>query len=132
MNRTGSDLSTLGHRIRHFRASQGLTLDDLGERVDLAGSQLSLIENGKREPKLSMLQSIAGALDVDLTDLLAAEPPNPRAALEIELRQAQQRPLYTELGLPSVKPTKGMSDEALTALVGLHRELQRKAAEAIA
>ncbi|MET1051846.1 MAG: helix-turn-helix domain-containing protein [Mycetocola sp.] len=132
MNRTTADLSTLGHRIRHFRTQRGLTLDDLGSRADLAGSQLSLIENGKREPKLSALQLIATALDVDLTDLLAAEAPNPRAALEIELRAAQQSPLYTELGLPAVRPTKGMTDEALTALVGLHRELQRKATEAIA
>ncbi|MET0783744.1 MAG: helix-turn-helix transcriptional regulator, partial [Leifsonia flava] len=132
MNRTTSDLSTLGHRIRHFRTDRGLTLDDLGQRADLAGSQLSLIENGKREPKLSVLQTIASALDVDLTDLLSPEPPNPRAALEIELRNAQRSPLYTELGLPAVKPTKGMSDDALAALVGLHRELQRKATEAIA
>ena len=127
-----SGLATLGHRIRHFRGERGLTLDDLGERAGLAGSQLSLIENGKREPKLSVLQAIAVALDVDLTDLLAAEPPNPRAALEIELRTAQQSSLYSELGLPVVKPTKGMSDDALSALVGLHRELQRKATEAIA
>lgn len=132
MNRTTADLSTLGHRIRHFRTERGLTLDDLGERADLAGSQLSLIENGKREPKLSVLQTIAGALDVSLTDLLTPEPPNARAALEIELRNAQRSPLYTELGLPAVKPTKGMTDDALTALVGLHRELQRKATEAIA
>ncbi len=132
MNRTTSDLSTLGHRIRHFRSEQGLTLDDLGAQVDLAGSQLSLIENGKREPKLSTLQAIATALGVALTDLLSAEPPNPRAALEIELRRFQESPLYTELGLPAVKPSKGMSEDALTALVGLHRELQRKATEAIA
>ncbi|RLQ82571.1 helix-turn-helix transcriptional regulator [Mycetocola zhadangensis] len=132
MNRTRSDLSTLGHRIRHFRTAQGLTLDDLGEQVDLAGSQLSLIENGKREPKLSTLQAIATALGVELTDLLSGEAPNPRAALEIELRRMQQSSLYTELGLPTVKPTKGMTDDALAALVGLHRELQRKATEAIA
>src|SRR5215218_9772155 len=100
MNRTTSDLSTLGHRIRHFRSEHGLTLDELGERANLAGSQLSLIENGKREPKLSVLQTIASALDISLTDLLAPEPPNARAALEIELRNAQQSPLYTELGLP--------------------------------
>ncbi|MBG6239463.1 transcriptional regulator with XRE-family HTH domain [Mycetocola sp. CAN_C7] len=132
MSRTTADLSTLGYRIRHFRTQSGLTLDDLGALSGLAGSQLSLIENGKREPKLSVLQSIAAALDVDLTDLLVSEPPNARAALEIELRTAQHSPLYTELGLPSVRPNKGMTNDALTALVGLHRELQRKATEAIA
>ena len=62
--RAGSpDLATLGQRIRHFRGERGLTLDQLGEAVGLAGSQLSLIENGKREPKLSTLDALAGALD---------------------------------------------------------------------
>ena len=42
------ELSTLGHRIRHHRAAQGYTLDELGAIVGVAGSQLSLIENGKR------------------------------------------------------------------------------------
>ena len=40
------DLATLGHRIRHFRGERGMTLDQLGDAVGLAGSQLSLIENG--------------------------------------------------------------------------------------
>lgn len=72
-----AELLTLGHRIRHFRTRRGLTLDDLGERVGLAASQLSLIENGKREPKLSVLQELTTALGVDLTDLLSKEAPNP-------------------------------------------------------
>ena len=46
------DLATLGQRIRHFRSERGLTLDQLGDAVGVAGSQLSLIENGKREPRL--------------------------------------------------------------------------------
>ena len=127
-----AELLTLGHRIRHFRTRRGLTLDDLGERVGLAASQLSLIENGKREPKLSVLQELTTALGVDLTDLLSKEAPNPRAALEIELDRLQRSALYGELTLPIVKPSKGIPDEALRALVGLHRELQRHASEAIA
>jgi transcriptional regulator with XRE-family HTH domain len=65
-------------------------LDELGAIVGVAGSQLSLIENGKREPKLSLLQAIAAATGTDVTDLLSAEPPNRRAALELELERAQQ------------------------------------------
>ncbi|WP_353829236.1 helix-turn-helix domain-containing protein [Agromyces sp. SYSU T0242] len=126
------DLATLGHRIRHFRTELGLTLDQLGDRVGLAGSQLSLIENGRREPKLSTLDAIAAALDVDLSDLLAREAPSRRAALELELGRAQASPLYAALGLPSIKPTRGMGDESLEAIVGLHHELQRRASEAIA
>ena len=52
---TSLELSTLGHRIRHQRLAHGYTLDELGAVVGVAGSQLSLIENGKREPKLSLL-----------------------------------------------------------------------------
>lgn len=126
------DLATLGQRIRHFRGERGLTLDQLGEAVSLAGSQLSLIENGKREPKLSTLDALAAALDVELSDLLAREAPSPRAALELELGRAQASPLYATLGLPSIKPARGISDETLQAIVGLHRELQRRASEAIA
>ncbi|HYI50195.1 MAG TPA: helix-turn-helix transcriptional regulator, partial [Microbacterium sp.] len=76
---TSLELSTLGHRIRHQRVLRGFTLDELGELVGVAGSQLSLIENGKREPKLSLLQAIATETGVEVTDLLSSEPPNRRA-----------------------------------------------------
>jgi transcriptional regulator with XRE-family HTH domain len=127
-----SDLATLGQRIRHFRTAAGLTLDQLGSKVDLAGSQLSLIENGKREPRVSQLSAIAAAVGVPVSDLLDESPPTRRAALEIELERAQRSPLYSALGLPSVRPSRALTDETLTAIVGLHRELGRRAREAIA
>ncbi|MDQ1580812.1 MAG: family transcriptional regulator, fatty acid utilization regulator [Microbacteriaceae bacterium] len=127
-----ADLTTLGHRIRHYRGERSLTLDALGATVGVAGSQLSLIENGKREPRLSLLQGIATALGVELADLLAGEPPNSRAALEIELSRAQRSPLYAALGLPAVKATRGTPTETLEAIIGLHRELSRRASQAVA
>ncbi|WP_439591639.1 helix-turn-helix domain-containing protein [Microbacterium sp.] len=129
---TAIELSTLGHRIRHQRVSSGYTLDELGERVGIAGSQLSLIENGKREPKLSVLQAIATATGVEVTDLLSNEPPNRRAALEIELERAQAGSVFRRLGIAPVKVTKGMPDETIESVLGLHRELQRREREAIA
>jgi len=129
---TPLELSTLGHRIRHQRVAHGLTLDELGERVGVAGSQLSLIENGKREPKLSLLQAIATETGVQVTDLLSTEPPNRRAALEIELERAQRGSVFRQLGIAPVKVTKSMSDDTLESVLGLHRELQRREREAIA
>ena len=126
------DVATLGHRIRHFRTRRGMTLDELGAAAGVAASQLSLIENGKREPRISLLSALASALGVQPADLLSAEPPDERAALEIELARAQRGSLYASLGLPAVKPTKGTPTETLQALVGLHRELGRRANEAIA
>jgi len=127
-----SDLVTLGQRIRHFRSAAGLTLDQLGERVGVAGSQLSLMENGRREPRITLLTAIAEALGVALADLLEETPPSHRAALEIELERAQRSTLYASLGLPAVRASRSMSDEVLEALVGLHRELVERERQTIA
>ena len=122
----------LGRRIRHARTEKGLTLDELGQLVGSTASQLSLVENGRREPRLSLLQSLASALGTTTTDLLDAAPPSRRAALEIDLDRAQGTATYAALGLPTVRPAKNLSTEALEALVGLHRELARRDDAAIA
>ncbi len=132
MDSLGIDLAVLGQRIRHYRSRSGLTLDALSAATGIASSILSLIENGKREPKLSALGEIAAAVGVSVSELLSPEAPNSRAALELELQRAQNSPLYGALGLPSIRPSKALSDEALSAIVGLHRELERRANEAIA
>jgi transcriptional regulator with XRE-family HTH domain/predicted transcriptional regulator len=127
-----TDFATLGQRVRHFRNARNLTLDQLGAAVGIAPSQLSLVENGKREPRLSLLTSIASALEVELAELLDESPPNGRAALEIQLQRAQGSPTYAALGLPVLRPSRAMSDEVLTALIGLHAELERRARVSVA
>ena len=127
-----TDLATLGQRIRHFRNEAGLTLDQLGERVGIAGSQLSLMENGRREPRLSLLQGIASTVGIPVSELLNDAPPTPRAALEIELDRMQKAAVYQALGLPAIRASRTMPEETLESLVGLHRELARRAREAIA
>lgn len=127
-----TDLLTLGKRLRHYRSAAKLTLDQLGARVGVVASQLSLIENGHREPKLSLLQSVAAELGVDLSELISGGAPDRRAGLEIELDRAQRGAVYASLGLPAVRSSRSMPTAALEALVGLHRALERRAKEAIA
>jgi transcriptional regulator with XRE-family HTH domain/predicted transcriptional regulator len=127
-----ADLITLGRRIRHYRKERGLTLDQLGARTGVVGSQLSLIENGRREPKLSLLQTLAVELGVPVQELLSEEAPDARTALEIELAKAQAGPLYSSLGLPAVPASRNLPLETLESLVGMHRELLRRARESIA
>jgi transcriptional regulator with XRE-family HTH domain/predicted transcriptional regulator len=127
-----NDLATLGQRMRHFRTRAGLTLDQLGAAVGIAPSQLSLMENGKREPRLSLLGSVADHLGIPVAELLEPTAPSERAGLEIDLERAQSSPVYAELGLPVIRAGKGMPDDTLRALVGLHRELARRSREAIA
>src|ERR1700712_2239956 len=122
-------LLTIGRRLRHLRRSKGMTLDDAGSAAGLSASALSLIENGKREPKLSVLTSLAGALGTDLADLLATKAPSRRAALEIELERAQRADSFKALGVPAVRPGPRLPTEALEALVGMHRALTEVQAE---
>src|SRR5215212_5377034 len=118
--------------MRHFRTEAGFTLDQLGAAVGVAASQLSLMENGKREPRLSLLGGIAEKLGIPVAQLLEPTPPSERAGLEIELDRAQSSPVYAELGLPVIRAGKGVADDTLRVLVGLHHELARRSREAIA
>ena len=115
------DANTFGHRLRHYRRRRGLTLDGLGALIGRPAPYLSLLENGKKEPRLSQISALAEALDVSLEDLLAPEAPNRRAELEIELERAQSS--LPDLGLPYLRPSARLSDEVLAHLVGLYRRL---------
>ncbi len=119
------DSLTVGRRIRQLRTDRGLTLDDLGAALGRAASQVSVIENGKRELKLGELQRLARILEVSMDDLLSPDAPSKRAALEIALERAQRGPLYASLPLPALPVRKSLSDEAIETILGLHDELQR-------
>lgn len=123
------DLVTFGQRLRHLRRARGLTLSDLGERVGRAPSQLSLLENGKREPKLSLLTSLASALGVSVEELLSKQPPSRRAQLEIAVEEAQRDTLYQDLNLPHLRIGKRVPNDVLEHIVGLYGELRRRSAK---
>src|SRR5260370_31305848 len=88
----GIDLATFGQRLRHLRRMRGLTLTELGERADRAPSVLSLIENGRREPKLSLIEQMATALSVPMTQLPSRQPPSPRAQPTLPLATGPHHP----------------------------------------
>jgi XRE family transcriptional regulator, fatty acid utilization regulator len=119
------DSLTLGRRIRQLRKDRGMTLDDVGAAIGRAASQVSVLENGKREPRLGDLRSVAKALGVSLEQLLAADALPKRAQLEIELERAQRGPLFDSLGLSPLPVRKGLSDAAIQTIVALHAELDR-------
>ncbi len=86
-----------------------------------------MLENGRREPRLSQLQGLAAALEVSVADLLGEQALDRRSALELQLQRAQASATYRALGLPEVRPGPRLPTPALEALVGLHAELARQA-----
>jgi HTH-type transcriptional regulator, competence development regulator len=64
-------LVDVGYRIRETRAAQGLSLEQLARLTGISAPALSLIETGKRDPRLTTLKRIADALRVPPTTLIA-------------------------------------------------------------
>ena len=57
-------------RLRSLRTTRGISLDELAERTNLSASTISRVETGKRTISLDVLLPLAGALQVDLDELL--------------------------------------------------------------
>ena len=120
-----TDALTIGRRIRQLRAERGMTLEQLAAFIDRAPSQVSMIETGKREPKLTQLQSIARALGTTIDALLEGEPLDERSTMEIALERAMKGQTFQALGISPFRIAKSVPSEALTAMLALHAEIER-------
>jgi DNA-binding XRE family transcriptional regulator len=56
--------------VRVYREYRNITLSELAKISGITQSGLSMIENGKREPKITTAAKIAEALDIDIDDLV--------------------------------------------------------------
>lgn len=119
------DPLTIGRRIRQLRTARGMTLDELAVAVDRVSSQLSMIETGKREAKLSLLRSIARALGTSLDALLESEPLDERSVLEISLERAMSGQTFRALGIEPFRIGKTVPTEALRTMLALQGEIER-------
>jgi len=119
------DSLTIGRRIRALRTQRGMTVEDLGAAIGRAASQVSVVENGKRELKVAELQRYAKALGVTVDGLLTPEPLPRRDELEIRLERIMRGPLAASLRLPPLPIRRSLSDEAIETIIALHDELER-------
>ncbi|PPF75685.1 MULTISPECIES: XRE family transcriptional regulator [unclassified Pseudoclavibacter] len=119
------DVLTLGRRIRSIRQERGLTLEALGTAIKRAPSQISAIETGKREVRLTELQAFARLFGVSVDELLSDAPLSKRASLEVELERAQAGRIALALGLDPLPIRRSLSDEAIETILALYRELAR-------
>ncbi|WP_062316638.1 helix-turn-helix transcriptional regulator [Demequina maris] len=116
---------TIGRRVRSLRQARGMTVSQLGAAIGRAASQISVIENGRRELRVSELRALATALGASLDDLLDPAPPSRRDALELALQRVQEGPLFASLDLPPLAVRRSLPDEAIETVLALHAELVR-------
>jgi transcriptional regulator with XRE-family HTH domain len=91
------NLIELGLAIRGKRKERGLTIKELAERADVSIGLISKIENYRTVPSLPVLLSIAGALRVDLSELVANIKTNP-ATRHVIVRKNERVQVTRERG----------------------------------
>jgi transcriptional regulator with XRE-family HTH domain len=60
----------LGQKLRVLRTQRGITLQELADALAVTNGYLSLIENGKREPRATLLFKMSRILNVSTDHLL--------------------------------------------------------------
>ena len=63
-------LKEMGSKIRAARKARKMSMDALGEQINMNISNISFIERGKTNPHLLTLKSIADVLSVDVKDFI--------------------------------------------------------------
>ena len=119
------DALVVGRRVRQLRRERQMTVGDLGAAIGRAASQVSVIENGRRDLRVADLRRLAEALGVSSADLMSPDKLSRRDRMEIRLERIQRGPMPAALGLPEVAVRKSLSDDALEAILGLYGELGR-------
>lgn len=95
----------VGHAIRMCRTQRGASQTEVANRANCSVSYLSMLENNKRDPKLSTITRIAQALHVPVGVLLFL------AAEKDELGQMDAR-LAGEVERSALASLRALNDEA--------------------
>lgn len=63
-------MGTILNNVRKIRLSRGMKQTELAKLLNVTQGEISMIENGKRNPKIMMAIRIAEILGVKLEDLI--------------------------------------------------------------
>ena len=69
-----TDDGTLGDRLRRKRRESSLTQEELAHASGVSQVMVAKIEQGRRQPRLTVLTRLARALDIPLSELVDQRP----------------------------------------------------------
>ena len=84
--------------LRRRRLARKMTQEQLGHAAGLHMTEISRLESGQRDPHLSTLVRLAGALDVRVGDLVRGLGPEPRASTGQKRRKARPKLTWPSQG----------------------------------
>lgn len=80
----------VGRNVRRLRRSRGFSQERLAELVGNTGKHIGQVERGEVNVGIDIVARIAGALAVDVSDLLAAAPRRRRAEPPLFVANARE------------------------------------------
>jgi transcriptional regulator with XRE-family HTH domain len=84
----GDLLTAIGETLRAERSERGLTLREVAEGSHVSVSYLAEIERGEKDPSSRVLESIAGGLDMEISDLLMRVATSLEPATVLQVRDS--------------------------------------------
>ncbi len=92
----GDPVVNLGGRLKAVRLKSGMSLRELARQLSVSPSFISQMENGKSQPSVATLYSMAQLLDVSIDELFAQEPrAQPLAAVRVPIDGGVSRSDFT-------------------------------------
>lgn len=101
------DPKSFGEKVRTMRKQQGLTLTELAVKTGRSISLLSQIETGNISPSFSSMQTIAEALEISLSEMIADDA-NPEEDDLNLLKPSSRKVLVTQGGVQHQLLTRGL------------------------
>ena len=113
-------LAMLGQRVRWARAKRTLSRQALSEMSGISLRYLAQLESGKGNVSVSLLLKIANALDIDLSDLVAADERSDSSSAGLYHMFNQATPVQRQMALEALRTVAPLDLRAgRIALIGL-------------
>lgn len=81
---------TIAKNVRRMRQHRGWSQEKLGEKANVSRAWITLIESGKREPSLELLEHLAEHLECKVADLFYEADPAGLLKLNMVLSEAAE------------------------------------------
>lgn len=113
----------ISKNIKAIREHAGLSQSEFANMLDVSDKAVSTWENGRREPRMGVIQKIAGAFDLQISDILDSDlgdyyktknSPAPAPAETGEITREMSIELLKALGL--LDQSGNLSDDDLAFL----------------
>ena len=90
---------SLGRRLRQERKDKGMTAEEMASQCDTSASFISLVENGKKIPRLTTFIKMCNALGVSADHLLAdsLDEPDHMKPNDLWIKMRELSPLQLEV-----------------------------------